>query len=485
MAVGGLHAATERPSPANVTLRTSARGGDSEIGIVIPALDEAASLPALLADLARLDLRRYLLVVDGGSLDHTVRVARAGGAQVLRSRRGRARQMNAGAVFLATPWLLFLHADSRLGGDALAAIAGHVRANKDRAGYFGLAFDHPHRFYRMLEWGQRRRERRLGLIYGDQGLLIPRDLFFAAGAFPDEPLMEDVLLNRRLLRESRLYPLPATIRTSARRYEDEGRIRALVRNVRLISRLLAGADPVSLAAAYPSRRVPRRPPASRRADARLLVFARAPRPGAVKTRLARTLGDGRAAEIYRRMGRLVVDRVAPAPARLAVCHSPDDAGEEVREWLGSPPAEYWPQGSGDLGGRMSRMFDRAFEGSERVVVIGTDAPAVGAETIRRALEALDSADVVLGPASDGGYYLIGLRRPRPGLFTDINWGTGSVLEETIARAWSLRLDVTCLEVESDIDTAADLTPAVIGQLGREVRRSPPGVYPRVPCRPNS
>ena len=451
------------------------------LGVVIPALDEAVTLPALLGDLSRLTPPSTLLVVDGGSRDETVRAARAGGALVLRSRPGRSRQMNAGAAFLATSWLLFLHADSRLDESALAAIDRHVRTAGPDAAHFALAFRHPGRFYRAVEWGQRVRARALGLVYGDQGLLIRRDLFFQSGAYPDVPLMEDVILNRKLLRQGRLRALSATVSTSPRRYEEEGRIRALLRNIRLISRFLAGADPATLAAAYPTRRWPAKPAAAgtphnhtgrsrppEAAPPTLLIFAKAPRPGAVKTRLARTLGNERAAALYRRMGRLVIDRVADAPATVTVCYTPDGAEEEVREWLGLGVARHWPQGSGDLGVRMSRMFDRAFESSGRAIVIGTDAPAVDEKTIRRALQALDSADVVLGPSRDGGYYLLGLRRPRPELFTGIRWSTGSVMSETVERARASGLDVTFLEVESDIDTAADLTPEVARILGREV-----------------
>lgn len=456
---------------SEVALPAHPRGQGAELGVVIPALDEAAALPGLLSDLSWPGLDSFVLVVDGGSGDETVPVARAGGAGVLRSRRGRARQMNAGATFVAAPWLLFLHADSRLDDRALTAIARHVRRDERQAGYFRLSFRHPDRFYRAVERGQRLRERRLGLIYGDQGLLIPRDLFFALGPYPDEPLMEDVILNRRLLRAGRLHPIPATVTTSARRYEEEGRIRAWLRNVRLISRLLAGAAPDSLAAAYPPRRPAPGEPLARSQPpplATLLVFAKAPRPGAVKTRLARTIGDDAAAAVYRRLGRLVVGQVADAPATVTVCHAPDDAGQEIRDWLGPASVRYWPQGGGDLGARMSRMFDRAFAGSERAVVTGTDCPAVTGGTIRRALGALDSADVVLGPSRDGGYYLMALRRPQPDLFTRIPWSTGTVMEETVDRCRALGLEVTCLEVESDIDTAADLTPEMAGHLGRAV-----------------
>ena len=451
----------------------------AEIGVVIPALDEAENLPGLLGDLSRLGLESVVVVVDGGSGDGTVAAARAGGALVMKSRLGRAAQLNAGAALLSTPWLLFLHADSRLGDEALRAIESHVQSDRREAGYLGLQISHPHFHYRLIECGQRVRERLLGLVYGDQGLLIRRDLFFEAGPYPDEPIMEDVILNRRLRREEWLVRLPAAIATSARRYEEEGRVRGWLRNVRLISRFLAGARPADLAARYPARRWrggDAGDSGSLRGDAghaTLLVFAKAPRPGEVKTRLARSLGrggapeHGKAAALYRRMGRLIVDGVAEAPAIVTVCYDPPDAEREIQNWLGSVPRRYWPQGEGDLGERMSRMFTRAFEVAERVVVIGTDTPAVDAGTVERALEALDTADVVLGPSSDGGYYLMGLSEPHPELFAGISWSTGSVLAETMARARGMGLRPALLEVESDIDTAADLTPEMEQRLGTD------------------
>ena len=446
------------------------RGGTPALGIVIPALDEAETLPGLLSDLSRLTLEHVVMVVDGGSRDGTVSVARAGGAHIMRGRSGRARQMNAGAEWVAGRWLLFLHADSRLGEQALQAIETHVREDGPMAAHLGLSISHEDFFYRLIEVGQRIRERCLGLVYGDQGLLIRRDLFVTVGPYPDEPLMEDVTLSRRLLRAGRLLRLPAAVSTSPRRYEEEGRIRGWVRNVCLITRFLAGAAPSDLAVQYPPRRSHDPEPGPGRPGgpaATLLVFAKAPRPGTVKTRLARELGHEAAAAVYRRMGRLVVDRVAPAPATLTVCYDPGGAEAEIREWLGPAPRRYWHQGGGDLGARMSRMFGRGFERSSRVVVIGTDTPAVTARTIVRAIEALDSADIVLGPARDGGYYLMALAERHPCLFTGMPWSTESVLAATVARSRELGLRLTCLEVESDVDTISDLTPEVRRLLGLE------------------
>lgn len=462
--------------------REAGGGAGPGLGVVIPALDEADTLPRLLDDLARMRIGHRILVVDGGSGDGTVAAARAGGAEVMRSRAGRARQMNAGAAFLTTRWLLFLHADSRLDASALDSIALHVGRDAPQAGYFRLAIAHADSYYRMIEVGQRVRERLSGLVYGDQGLLVRRDVFDTIGGYPDQPIMEDVILCRRLRDEGRLTRLPGTVTTSSRRYEEEGRARALIRNVSTIVRFLAGTEPAVLAAGYRIRRTPgggtRTVDRDTRAHrATLLVFARAPRPGTVKTRLARTIGDEAAAGLYGRMGHRIVASVEDAPARMVVCYDPPDAEPEIRRWLDPSPRRYMPQGGGDLGTRMARMFDRAFADANRVVAIGTDAPATDSGRVAHALEALETADVVLGPARDGGYYLIGLRRPRPELFRGIRWGTGAVLAETRSRAERLGLRVTWLELESDIDTDEDLTPSVLQWLDADAGRTEPPASP--------
>lgn len=478
-----------------------APGRDADLGVVVPALDEAESLPGLLADLSELRTAHQVVVVDGGSRDATATAARAGGAWVTRSPRGRARQFNAGAAFLESRWLLFLHADTRLNGEALRAVERHVAEDGRQAGHFGLSVAHRHPFYRLIEMGQRVRERCLGLVYGDQGLLIPRDLFWNAGGYPDQPLMEDVVLNRRLAAGGRLARLPARARTSARRYEEEGRLRAFLRNASLISRFLAGADPAVLARRYPARRhagdgsqagdghvdaaelelrdggataEARRPAGDGNraapgppSPAILLVFAKAPRPGHVKTRLARAWGAAAAADVYRRLGRQVVAQLAGAPAQTILCFDPPGSEDEIRAWLGGRGVRaFMPQGDGDLGERMSRATVAAFaRGARAVVVTGTDAPAVGAGTVVRALDALRCADVVIGPSSDGGYYLIGLAAPQPALFGDMPWSTEHVFRETTSRCADLGLRVTCLPVESDIDRPEDVPPELAARLG--------------------
>lgn len=191
----------------------------------------------------------------------------------------------------------------------------------------------------------------------------------------------------------------------------------------------------------------------------LLVFTRYPEPGKTKTRLVPALGADGAADLHRRLTENSMQRFVELqqkrPVEIEVCFDGGDQGL-MREWLG-PGYRYIPQGSGDLGQRMSRAFASAFAaGKKRVLVVGADCPDLSAELLATALDLLETKDLVLGPAMDGGYYLIGLRQMKPDLFLDIKWGTNSVLNSTLARAARLGLSVGLLAVLSDIDRPQDL-----------------------------
>lgn len=192
------------------------------------------------------------------------------------------------------------------------------------------------------------------------------------------------------------------------------------------------------------------------------LLARAPRPGAVKTRLAREIGDIAAADVYRRIGRQVADAVGAGLA-MTVWYDPPDAEAEMRAWLGE--REYRPQFGGDLGERMGAACAWHFaRGDAPVVVIGADCPAVTAATIREAEQLLAVVDVAIGPSVDGGYYLLGLNRPEPGIFAGVSWGSGSVREVTEAYCRRRELAVGLLSVQRDVDSLGDLTA-----LGMEER----------------
>jgi rSAM/selenodomain-associated transferase 2/rSAM/selenodomain-associated transferase 1 len=200
------------------------------------------------------------------------------------------------------------------------------------------------------------------------------------------------------------------------------------------------------------------------ADERLVVFTRFPVPGKTKTRLIPALGEQGAAELQRDMTEHVLAEAARLAASRRAAVEVRFEGADARrmaDWLG-PGVECRPQGCGDLGERMGWAFERAFRGgAKRVLLVGADCPEMDAGRMREAFDALARADLVLGPAADGGYYLVGLRRSAlsravPALFRDVAWGTDGVLAETRLRAGKIGLDPVLLEELSDVDRPEDL-----------------------------
>lgn len=191
----------------------------------------------------------------------------------------------------------------------------------------------------------------------------------------------------------------------------------------------------------------------------LLVFLRVPEPGRAKTRLIPALGPEGAVRVYERVARHVLEQGGrvqrPSLERLAFV-APDGGAQELTAW-GEGAFEMLPQGSGDLGERMSAAFERAFaRGAERAVIIGTDCPDVDAALLGRAFDALDEHDAVLGPALDGGYYLLGLRGRRPEAFRDVPWSSPDTLSRTRDRLRQSGARWTELERLRDLDDPDDL-----------------------------
>ena len=187
---------------------------------------------------------------------------------------------------------------------------------------------------------------------------------------------------------------------------------------------------------------------------KLIVFVKAPREGEVKTRLAATVGTRKACAVYRELVGTVLRRIGALKA-VELRFTPDDAGAEIQPWLQAG----WtarPQGEGDLGVRMNLAFEDSFaEGAGRVVIIGSDCPSVASADIRTAWKELSAHDVVLGPAIDGGYWLIGLRAAQAPLFEGIAWSGDQVLGQTLQRARTLGLRIQLLRILADIDTEED------------------------------
>lgn len=184
-----------------------------------------------------------VIVSDGGSRDATFTIADAWGAHVLSGPPSRGGQLRRGCAAACGTWLLVVHADTVLAPGWASAAAAHLKTQ--HAGYFRLRFDTGGRV--VAAWANLR-ARMLALPYGDQGLLLPQQLYERVGGFPDLPLMEDVALVRAL--RGQLVPLDAEAITSAARYRTQGWVRRGARNLWLLAQYFAGVSPVRLAEKY-------------------------------------------------------------------------------------------------------------------------------------------------------------------------------------------------------------------------------------------
>jgi rSAM/selenodomain-associated transferase 2 len=225
------------------------------LSIIVPVLNEAGAIEDALRSLAPLRARgAEVIVVDGGSTDATVTLARGLADRVLRAGQGRAHQMNAGAAAAGADLLLFLHADTRLPGTALDLILDGMQRSQRAWGRFDVRIDvrigGASRLLKAVAACMNLRSRLTGIATGDQAIFVRRAQFLAVGGYPLQPLMEDIELSHRLKRRSRPLCLRACVTTSGRRWERFGVWRTIVLMWRLRLLYWLGAPADKLAKAY-------------------------------------------------------------------------------------------------------------------------------------------------------------------------------------------------------------------------------------------
>jgi rSAM/selenodomain-associated transferase 2/rSAM/selenodomain-associated transferase 1 len=420
-----------------------------KLTIIVPVLNEGAALAQRLLALQPLRQRgAQLLVVDGGSTDASAATAAAWADQVLAAPRGRAAQMNAGACATRADVLLFLHADTQLppGADVLIAqalAAGH------HWGRFDVRIEGRHPLLPMVAAFMNWRSRLSGIATGDQAMFVRRAVFNAVGGFAPQPLMEDIALSRRLRRLGPPARLVACVTTSGRRWDQHGLWRTIMLMWRLRAAYFLGTSPQALALRYGY---------ATRAPAAVAVLAKAPVPGLAKTRLIPALGAAGAARAQRGFAlQTLATARAAATGPVSLWCAPDAGHRFFAALRARHGVDCLAQPGGDLGARMASVMHRHFDGTSPVplLIVGTDCPVLTPAHLQQAADVLQAHDAVLIPAEDGGYVLIGLRRPLPAVFEGITWSTPQVLMQTRERLRATGASWQELPMLWDVDEPAD------------------------------
>lgn len=457
------------------------------ISVVVPVYNEQDALPAFLAMASRWTGAPYELVFsDGGSTDRTCAVLRAAGMRVVEGPKGRGGQCDRGVQASRGDAVLFLHADESCGPDTLAQVAAALDAGVPW-GCLTLRWTRRGPVYRFGELMSNLRARLGGVPFGDQGPFLTRDLLDRAGGVPAIPIMEDYELALRL-RALGLRPrqLPCEVWASPRRFEEGGALRTSLQMFRLRRLYRAGADPAELAALYRDVRAPAKAPAHPDPDARgaadgrtaAILFTRVPVPGRVKTRLLPALSPQGCAELQRALALDAAARLAACPAVTPVVYLSDEdlpAGSGGPARTGAPgpapsafaadlaqaagPVRVERQTGAGLGARMAGALEAELaRGAQACLLMGSDLPLADETVVARATALLrePAVDVVLGPTADGGYWLVGLRRPFPQLFAGERYGTAGVLQEALATCRAHGRTVALAPALRDVDTPDDL-----------------------------
>ena len=416
------------------------------ISVIIPVLNDTTTLiETLEVNLAIREEEEYI-IVDGGSASSPEQAAEhLPHLHFLKSLPNRAQQMNAGAASARGDILLFLHADTRLpkGWQSLVKQAAMNPTFSLGAFRFSLFPKKPS--FPLIEWGVNWRTTYWKLPYGDQALFMLSSDFKNLGGYKEMPLMEDVDLVKRARKKGAIVILPKTIQTSSRRWQKDGALKRTLKNWSIYWRYRLGVSPNQLAKEYNQN------------SCAILIFCKYPIPGQVKTRLGNEIGHDTAAEVYRRMVDHTLKEVSTVKGNCTplIFHAHEQDQANIENWLGRY-GECTAQKGDTLGDRMSNAFETCFDsGYNKALVIGTDCPDLTHRHLEDTFQKLEEHEVVIGPTEDGGYFLLGLTKPRPELFRDMPWSTDQVFSKTRERLTTRNISHHHLESLRDLDFKED------------------------------
>ena len=420
------------------------------VSVIIPALNEEHAIGKVLGDIPRWVCQ--IIVVDNGSTDRTAEVAREGGAVVIPElRRGYGQACLSGIAALAPcDVVVFLDGDYSDRPGEIAALLAPIVANQA-----DLVIGS--RTLGEREAGSLTLQQRFGNALACWLIRVfYRVRFSDLGPF--RAIRHTALLGLRM--DDTTYGWTVQMQTRAVRMGLRCAETPVSYHRRIgVSKISGTLRGVWGAGTCIIGTIFREAIRKRTAGHRIIVFARYPEPGKTKTRLIPALGAAGAANLHRQMIHIALYGATHAAARTAADMEVRFTGGSAKQMADAfgTTAVYRQQSGGDLGARMHQALAQAFaDGVRRALVIGTDCPRLSAEIIASSLEQLADHDLVIGPAEDGGYYLIAMRRPIAPLFAGINWGTSQVRAQTLAVAQTLGLKVHLLAILPDVDTPDDL-----------------------------
>lgn len=426
------------------------------LSIIIPVLNEASGIVACLKPLQSWRAQGVeLIVVDGGSDDDTMSLARDYADKVFVSERGRARQMNAGSVAAAGQYLLFLHADTQLPlqkSDALLEDFESLTVQKAAWGFFPVRLSGKRLPFRIIERAISLRSRITSVATGDQALFVSRSLWHEIGGFVDMPLMEDVALSKQLRHHAKPVVMPKAVVTDSRRWESRGIAKTVLLMWSLRLLYFLGFSPQRLAPWYGIN------PAPKQCTPCIAQLAKAPQLGRVKTRMQPQLSVEQSVALHKRLvAQVTRNMVQYSGACLQLWVSEQPQLSFFKQLQQQYPLRIQQQQGRDLGERMYHICQTVLQQHNAVILVGSDCPFIENGQLEQVAAALDAGhQAVIIPATDGGYTLLALTLAEWRIFDGVEWGTERVLQQTLDRLQALGLRYRCLEPLADIDRPEDL-----------------------------
>jgi rSAM/selenodomain-associated transferase 1/rSAM/selenodomain-associated transferase 2 len=416
--------------------------------VIIPTLNENYFIRKNLPAIGGLRKDIEIIVSDGGSTDETIRTAKDLGAKIINSEKGRGTQLNAGAADCNGDILFFLHADTFIPANTFELLDEFFENENNLICRLSLGFDVDHSLLKRYTFFSKFDT--IFTRFGDSGIIVRKRFYDLLGGFKNYFLFEDVDFLKRASKKTKIKLLNAEAKSSARKFVQNGIVKNQIYSFILIIKYFLGTNSLILWENYFSRTH-----SSKKSS--LILFARYPTIGKVKTRLAKDTSGDFARRFYKVCAGSILREISKARSfNKYLFYTEADEREKIMKWAGANYFYALQNGSG-LGDKMLNAFNLAFSHyAEKVIIVGTDVPDLNSELIKQAEKKLEEFDLVIGPSHDGGYYLLGMKKVYEELFVDIPWSSNSVFQVTMQRAAKLGLNIVTLQLLRDIDTKKDL-----------------------------